>query len=86
MTMSNHSSTGAEAKSIRRGLKLFSVYCFIYCAFMGISAFRPEWLHVVMPGGVNVAIAYGFGLIFSAFLIAVIYLFTAGSKKSGSGS
>ncbi|MCK4615407.1 MAG: DUF485 domain-containing protein, partial [Pirellulales bacterium] len=42
--------------------------------FMGIVLFRPDVLSWRPLGGVNLAIAYGMGLIASAFVLALIYM------------
>jgi uncharacterized membrane protein (DUF485 family) len=67
------SDTEKAAHAARLGLRLFGLYCVVFFVFIFISAFAPQLLHEVMPGGVNVAIAYGFGLIFLAFGLAVVY-------------
>ncbi len=58
----------------RIGLALFWVYVLLYAGFMGLVLFRPDLLSLRPFGGVNLAIAYGMGLIAGAFLLAVIYM------------
>ena len=62
------------------GLWLFFVYLMFYVGFVLISAFACEWFEVVLPGGLNLAIVYGFGLIILALLLAMIY--GVGSRSS----
>jgi len=58
-------------------MALFLVYVALYGGFMYMAAFRPDIMKDLAPGGVNVAIAYGMGLILAAFVLAAIYLFLA---------
>lgn len=62
----------ASPRNARLGLWLFSVYLLVYALFVALSAFAPETLDAVV-GGVNLGIIYGFGLIASAFLLALVY-------------
>lgn len=57
----------------RLGLVLFVLYLAFYVAFVFLSAFWPESLDVMVAGGVNLGVVYGFGLIASAFLLALLY-------------
>jgi hypothetical protein len=62
------------------GLTLFALYCLLYGGFMfvavtDIGKFRSEVF------GVNLAVAWGFGLIGGAFLLAIIYLFVDKAKE-----
>jgi uncharacterized membrane protein (DUF485 family) len=65
---------GGRSGSSRVGLVLFWVYVALYAGFIGIVLFRPDLLSARPLGGVNLAIAYGFGLIAGAFLLAVVYM------------
>jgi uncharacterized membrane protein (DUF485 family) len=56
------------------GLALYWVYVLLYAGFMALVLFRPDLLSLRPFGGVNLAIAYGMGLIAGAFLLAVIYM------------
>lgn len=62
------------ARHARIGLWLFVVYVLFYGAFVGLNAFRPEIMAVPWLGGVNLAVGYGFGLIFGALVVALIYM------------
>ncbi|MFH0938903.1 MAG: DUF485 domain-containing protein [Planctomycetota bacterium] len=62
------------ARNTRIGLKLFAVYVALYGGFMALSAFAPKRMGEIRIGGVNLAIVYGFGLILTALLLALLYL------------
>ncbi len=55
------------------GLKLFVVYTLFYLGFVLISAFAADLMETVAFAGLNLAIVYGFGLIVSAFVLALVY-------------
>jgi uncharacterized membrane protein (DUF485 family) len=59
----------------RLGLSLFAVYFLLYLGFMGIAAFKYEWFASLVPGGVNLAVAYGMALIVAALVLAILYMF-----------
>ena len=58
----------------RFGFALFWVYVLLYGGFMVLVLVRPDLLSRRPFGGVNLAIAYGMGLIAAAFVLAVIYM------------
>jgi uncharacterized membrane protein (DUF485 family) len=62
------------ARNARRGLWLFAIYVVFYAGFVAIAAFRFDLLSHDAPGGVNLAIAYGLGLIVLAFVLALVYM------------
>jgi uncharacterized membrane protein (DUF485 family) len=64
----------APTAGSRVGLALYWVYVLLYAGFMALVLFRPDLLSLRPFGGVNLAIAYGMGLIAGAFLLAVIYM------------
>lgn len=59
----------------RRGLWFFGFYLVLYIGFVLVNAFAPELMERTPIAGLNVAILYGFGLIFAAFILAMIYGF-----------
>jgi uncharacterized membrane protein (DUF485 family) len=63
------------ARQSRLGLVLFFVYLAAYGGFMGLSAFAPSLMARPVFAGVNLAIAYGLGLIFGAVVLAMLYMF-----------
>jgi uncharacterized membrane protein (DUF485 family) len=52
---------------------LFGVYLLLYGGFVLINAFSPSTMELTPIAGVNLAILYGFGLIFAALLLALLY-------------
>ncbi len=56
----------------RADLVLFALYCVLYAGFMGLTAFAPDVLAMRVFGGVNLAVAYGMGLIVTAVVLAGI--------------
>ena len=67
--------SGAWAYNARIGLVLFFLYFALYAGFIGLAAFDLDALRQPVVAGVNLAIVYGFMLILSAFVLAVIYMF-----------
>jgi uncharacterized membrane protein (DUF485 family) len=67
-------SRNGASRSRRIGMWLFLVYVILYAGFMGLVLFRPDMLSWRPFGGVNLAIAYGMGLIAAAFLLAFLYM------------
>lgn len=59
----------------RRGLWFFGFYLVLYVGFVMLNAFAPQLMEQTPIAGLNVAILYGFGLIFVAFILAMIYGF-----------
>jgi uncharacterized membrane protein (DUF485 family) len=62
------------ARNSRTGLWLFAVYLAAYVVFVVMAAFAPGMMGQPTPLGPNVAILYGFGLIFGAVLLAMLYM------------
>jgi uncharacterized membrane protein (DUF485 family) len=69
------------ARNARYGIVLFLIYSAFYAGFVALSVFAPQDMKspVNWLGGVNVAIAYGMGLIVLALVLAAIYLFATRS-------
>lgn len=63
----------AAARRARIGLRLFALYLLLYGAFVLVSAFQPDWMGEVLISGINLAVVSGLGLIFVAFLVALVY-------------
>ena len=64
-----------SAINSRSGLWLFAVYLTAYVVFVVMAAYAPATMGQPTPLGPNVAILYGFGLIFGAVLLAMVYMF-----------
>lgn len=61
-------------RASRLGLWLFAAYLVIYAGFVWLAAFSGTTLAKRPFGGVNAAIIYGFVLIVSPLLLALVYL------------
>lgn len=55
------------------GLILFGVYSLIYAGFIVINTLAPKKMEMQVIFGLNLAVAYGFGLIFLAIIMGVVY-------------
>ncbi|HRI88657.1 MAG TPA: DUF485 domain-containing protein [Candidatus Hydrogenedentes bacterium] len=62
------------SRNARYGLILFAVYVLLYGGFVFLAVFRTPVLGMVVPGGMNLAIAYGLVLIIAALVLALIYM------------
>lgn len=74
---------GMVARSTRTGIVLFFLYLALYAGFMGLSTFAPGVMKSRPFGGLNLALIYGFGLIISAMVLAVIYLWLCTRPLAG---
>jgi uncharacterized membrane protein (DUF485 family) len=62
------------AHNTRLGVILFVVYFLFYGGFMVLSAFWPEVMGKPFFRGANLAVVYGFALIVTALVLALIYM------------
>ncbi|MCO6046000.1 DUF485 domain-containing protein [Aeoliella sp. ICT_H6.2] len=60
-------------RNARIGLVLFAAYIALYGGFMLLNAFAPSSMRWIPALGINLAIWYGFGLIISAVVLALLY-------------
>jgi uncharacterized membrane protein (DUF485 family) len=60
------------ARNARYGLVLFVLYFAFYALFVVLNAFLPSAMSISV-GGINLAVAYGMGLIVAALVLALIY-------------
>ena len=65
--------TPAETRHARVGLRFFAAYLALYAGFVALNAFAPAAMERPAIAGVNLAVAYGFGLIVAAFALALAY-------------
>ena len=72
----------ASEYKTRLGIQMFSVYALVYAGFVFINLLAPMIMEIVLPGGVNLAVVYGFGLIIFALVLAVIYNAKCNSKEA----
>lgn len=63
---------GTAGKATRVGFALFWIYVLLYFGFIAVVVFRPDVLASRPFGGVNLAIAWGLGLIVAALVLAAI--------------
>jgi len=68
-------------RNARYGIILFLIYVVLYAGFVALNAFFPKVMAAEMPGGVNVAVAYGIGLILAAFFLALVYMVLCRDQK-----
>lgn len=65
-------ATFEELRPSREAMALFYLYAGSYALFVLLSAFAPQWM-ALRFGGLNLALWYGFGLVFGAPLVALVY-------------
>lgn len=71
-------------RTSRVGLLLFVGYLLLYSVFVLLAAFAPDVMEMLPFAGVNLAIWYGFGLIFAAIVVALIYGWACRGSAEGS--
>lgn len=72
----NHTSKENESLIKRKsslGIRLFFIYLICYAGFVAIGVFQYELLAIQVLGGLNLALAYGIGLIIFAVILGVVY-------------
>lgn len=62
-----------ERRKSRLGIRMTLLYSLIYCGFVLLSVFAPAGMGAQAVFGLNLAVAYGLGLIVLAFVFALIY-------------
>jgi uncharacterized membrane protein (DUF485 family) len=70
----------ASGYKTRLGLRMFAVYAVVYASFVIINAVRPDVM-ATRIGQLNLATAYGFGLIIVALIMALVYNALAGRAE-----
>lgn len=74
-----HVNSTTEEKEIvtqqksKLGVRLFFIYLICYAGFVTIGVFNYELLSTTVFFGLNLAIAYGIGLILFAIILGIIY-------------
>lgn len=63
----------AEPHKMRLGVKMFFIYAIAYMGFVAINVVKPLLMEKIIFRGLNLATVYGFGLIFFALFLALIY-------------
>lgn len=85
--MSDHQKPGYTDPSVneravsRIGMVLFLIYLALYAGFVWINAFRFKWMSIIVVGGVNLAVAYGIGLIFAAIFLSLVYMILCSGRS-----
>ena len=75
---------GSELRRATRiGLALFTVYLSFYALFVYMSAFHAEIMAHHGGAQVNVAVWFGFTLIVSPLLLALLYLWLCRARAPG---
>lgn len=72
----NNTSEEKESLTKRKsalGIRLFFIYLICYAGFVLIGVFQYELLAVQVLGGLNLALAYGIGLIVFAVVLGIVY-------------
>ncbi len=79
--MSEHLSS-ADKYNRKLGLILFAAYCALYVGFVGIIVIDYRIMARPVAFGVNLAVAYGIGLIVAAMALASVYMFACRAESS----
>ena len=72
-----------SGKSDRIGFALFWIYVLLYFGFIAVVVFRPGVLAARPLGGVNLAIAWGLGLIVAAIVLAAVSTVACADRARG---
>jgi uncharacterized membrane protein (DUF485 family) len=74
-----------ENRKSRIGIRMTLIYSLIYGGFVVVSVFQPTWMGARAVLGLNLAVAYGLGLIIIAFIFALIYNHLCRAPQPGNG-
>lgn len=78
-------SDPAFAFKRRLGAWNFIVYALIYAGFVVINLVAPSLMEKPVFAGLNLAVAYGFGLIVLALILALVYNRACGRREAALG-
>jgi uncharacterized membrane protein (DUF485 family) len=70
-----------ERYNRRLGLVLFFAYLMFYVGFVGVIVVDYRLMGTVVFAGLNLAIVYGMGLIVSAILLSIIFMFACRKER-----
>jgi uncharacterized membrane protein (DUF485 family) len=73
-----------EGFKTKLGLIMIAIYTVVYFTFIIIAVANPQ-LMAKDVGGLNLAIAYGFGIIILAIIQALIYNFACSRSEKNNG-
>ncbi len=83
---SSASQAAFEQRRVYVGVRMTLIYSVVYAGFVVLSVFRPAWMGARAVFGLNLASAYGLGLIITAVLFALIYNHLCRTQNSGRSS
>ena len=72
----------ASPHKMRLGVKMFVIYAIAYMGFVAINIIKPILMEKIIFKGLNLATVYGFGLIFFALFLALIYNVICTNKEA----
>ena len=75
----------ASGYKTKLGVKMFIAYTLVYAAFVALNATNPKLMESIIFGQ-TAAVIWGFGLIFLALIMALVYnhLCTSAEKQMNS--
>lgn len=73
----------AAARRARLGLVLFAIYSALYCGFLLLNVFAPQFMEKTPFAGVSLAVLYGFTLIIAALVLALVYAWLCRESAGG---
>ncbi|MBN1249888.1 MAG: DUF485 domain-containing protein [Anaerolineae bacterium] len=84
--MTQHPTAADDAYERRKsiiGVRMTILYSIVYGGFVALSVFQPTWMGARAPLGLNLAVAYGLGLIITAIVFAIVYNYLCRVPASG---
>lgn len=78
--------SGSQKYAQRLGVAMCGIYALAYSVFVAISVFDVTLMDTLMPFGLNLAVFYGFGLIFFALFLALVYSALCGRHESSAAA
>ena len=83
--MISENKTAPHNDNSTLGFVFFFFYVALYSFFVFLNAFFPEKMTTFTISGINLPVIYGFILITSAVLLALIYSYVLRNKGNNSG-
>jgi len=62
-----------EQRKSNIGVRMTVLYAVVYGGFVAVSVFQPAWMGAKALLGLNLAVAFGLGLILIAIIFALVY-------------
>ena len=63
----------AAKRKTRLGIWMFIIYTIVYGVFVAIGVINYQAMSSIILGDLNLAVTYGFGLIFLAIIMGLVY-------------